>query len=112
MNGRTDEQPSVDGVETEADRRHGGRIRQGMLVSNIGTVTDLSPRGMGVIASRPRKGEIDVIVDSETMGEPILVRAHVRWCRKLGFRRFQIGLEFVDVSDALRQRLTRMDSIG
>ncbi len=84
------------------DRRRHPRVKAGeTLSSNIGRVLDLSPSGVRVMTRRKPKGVLDVALWDIHRG--LTVRARVIWSKRLGFRRYESGLKFIEVSpDAAR----------
>ena len=88
------------------ERRAHGRIDQPSLESDHGRVIDLSRGGMRIEASRRFKGFRTVILDSEEGLLPIACR--VAWNRKLGFRRFETGFEFIHPDQTLMTALARI----
>ncbi len=89
-------------------RRIPGRVPQEMLVSTLGPVLDLSTGGMRVLATRPVDGKLDVELKGGHVG--LTLEAKVSWARRLGFRRFELGLAFVNVDDELAKILTRISN--
>ncbi len=88
------------------DRRAHRRLPQELLQSSLGPVLDLSMIGMRVQSSQRLRGEVDLeLLDLE---EPINLRAEVVWIRRLGFRKFQIGLNFLNVRPEAARQLTRV----
>ena len=52
------------------------------------------------------KGEIEVeLFDLE---QPLILKAEVMWSRRLGFRRYEVGLNFVDIPSHVAKQLTRV----
>lgn len=89
-------------------RRIPGRLPQEQLVCNIGPVLDLSPGGMRVLSTRPRLGSLEIGLRG---GEVSLnLDAKVAWSRRLGFRRHEIGLTFVDVDAEVAGILSRIST--
>lgn len=88
------------------DRRAHGRLPQELLQSSLGPVLDLSMSGIRIRASKPPKGEVEVeLLDIE---EPITLRAEVMWVRRLGFRKYEVGLNFMGVPPEKAKQLTRI----
>lgn len=87
-------------------RRASGRLRQEALDCNLGAVLDLSLGGMRVLCNRPPKGEIDV----ELMGSEVKLRlrGEVVWTRRVGFRKYEVGLNFLRVPAETIKQLTRI----
>ena len=78
-------------------RRIPGRVAQELLVSDLGPVLDLSPGGMRVLATRPHVGKLDVRIRAGDVS--LTLRSNVAWSRRLGFRRHELGLAFIDVDE-------------
>ena len=87
-------------------RRASGRLRQEALACNLGAVLDLSRGGMRVQCNRPPKGEIDV----ELMGSEgkLRLRADVVWSRRVGLRKYEVGLNFLRLPAEMIKQLTRI----
>ncbi|MCH8164094.1 MAG: PilZ domain-containing protein [Planctomycetes bacterium] len=87
-------------------RRAYGRLRQEALDCNLGAVLDLSLGGMRVQCNRPPKGEVDVeLVGSEVK---LRLRAQVVWTRRVGFRKYEVGLNFLRLPAETSKQLTRI----
>ena len=86
------------------DRRRHGRLKAGeTLASNIGRVVDLSSGGMRVLSRRKLKGILDVALWDIHRG--VTLRARVVWTKRLGFRRHESGLKFLDVDPEVARTL-------
>lgn len=88
------------------ERRLHGRLPQELLQSSLGPVLDLSMGGMRVQCAKAPKGWVDVeLLDLEGH---VTVRAEVMWVRKLGFRKYEVGLNFPHVPADVAKQLTRV----
>lgn len=87
-------------------RRIPGRLPQEQLSCDLGPVLDLSPGGMRVLCTRPHLGTMDVGLRGGDVN--INLQAKVAWSRRLGFRRHEIGLAFIDVDKELATILSRI----
>ncbi len=89
-------------------RRVPGRTPQELLYCNLGPVLDLSAGGMRVLSTKRWAGNLDV----ELLGADVslTLRAKVAWAHRLGFRRHEIGLSFVDVDEDVSTILSRISS--
>lgn len=103
----------------ESERRRHGRLKTEGTESSLGQVMDISGSGMRIVrkGSLPVKiGEsfrIDLKIVCEDNGETILpVDVTVRRIQKLGRRKFDIGVEFLNLTDENRSRLTRLARIA
>ncbi len=88
------------------ERRAHGRLTQELLQSSVGSVLDLSMGGMRVHCAKPPKGS--VAVELLDVGGPVTVHAEVMWVRKLGFRKYDVGLGFPHVPSDVAKQLTRV----
>ena len=87
-------------------RRAYGRLRQEALDCNLGVVLDLSLGGMRVQCNRPPKGEIDVELRGSEV--KLRLRAQVVWARRVGFRKYEVGLNFLRLPAETIKQLTRI----
>lgn len=93
-------------------RRKAGRIRLEAVTTSRGDAIDISVAGIGIHSNKAI--EVDTLLDLriEGWGESVSVHARVARCEKAGFRKYEIGLEFIDVEDADRQVLNRIARFG
>ena len=89
-------------------RRIPGRLPQEQLVSSLGPVLDLSAGGMRVLTTRPLLGMRDIGLRGGDFS--VKLSTKVAWSRRLGFRRHEIGLTFLDVDEELASMLSRISS--
>ena len=89
-------------------RRIPGRVPQEMLVCTLGPVLDLSPGGMRVLSTRRRDGKLELTLWGGDL--KLALRARVAWCHRLGFRRHEVGLTFLDVDETVAELLTRISA--
>jgi hypothetical protein len=89
-------------------RRIPGRLPQEQLVCDLGPVLDLSAGGMRVLCTRPLLGKMDVGLRGSDFGVKLCTK--VAWSRRLGFRRHEIGLTFLDVDEKVATMLSRISS--
>lgn len=93
-------------IGTRDGRRIPGRVPQDSLFSSLGPVIDLSSGGMRVLATKPYDGKLRVTLWGGDV--EVVMAAQVAWARRLGFRRHELGVSFLDLDEALRKVLTRM----
>lgn len=88
-------------------RRAHNRLAQEAIRSSLGLVLDLSKGGMRV---QSKKLPEDTVYDVELADDEdtILLRAETAWSNKTGFRRFEIGVKFIDMSSELEARLANL----
>ncbi len=85
------------------ERRRFGRFKAQRLGCDKGVVLDLSGGGMRLRSNRRMNGRIAVKV--WTPREGVTVHGHVVWTRRLGFRKYEIGVEFCDLTPTMKQGL-------
>jgi hypothetical protein len=89
------------------DRRHRGRVKSmGSVTSNLGNVLDISGGGLRVLSKTQMEGEGRVELISTT--DRVIVPARVVWCHKVGFRKYVMGLQFINLTPELTQKLTEI----
>ncbi len=86
------------------DRRRFGRFRGTRLGCNIGRVIDLSGGGLRVRRATRISSQMDVKL--WTAKRQITVPAKVAWVRRIGFRKYEIGLEFRDLTPETQKDLS------
>jgi hypothetical protein len=88
-----------------SDRRRAGRIKGGKLGCSHGAVIDISSGGMRLRSPRSvRCGELEIELWSRT--QRITLRAAAVWCKRVAFRKYEVGLQFCDLTDEARKTLT------
>ena len=87
-------------------RRIPGRLQQDSLECELGPVLDLSAGGMRVLSTRRVDGEVNVSLRGEQVD--LKIRCRIAWIRRLGFRRHELGLTFLDLDDEVSKILTRI----
>ncbi len=87
-----------------ADRRRSGRSKGTRLGCSIGTVIDLSDGGLRIRCSTRLSSQMDVKL--WTANRQITVPAKVAWVRRIGFRKYEVGLEFGDLSPETQKDLS------
>src|SRR5262245_19487678 len=93
---------------TREGRRAPGRVSQEQLGSSLGPVLDLSTGGMRVLAIRPPPPEESLVVRLLSGTVCLDLTCRVAWSRRLGFRRFEVGLSFADVDSEVARILSRI----
>ena len=101
--GRTSE-PMVAAAD---DRRHRDRRDPDWLMCSHGSVLDVSDHGLRLLSPRRLNGFHEIRV-WDNRGSITLV-AGVRWTRRLGFRRHEVGLQLTGLTPAQAEHL---ESIG
>ncbi len=88
-------------------RKYGRRYQEG-LRSDLGVVIDLSAGGMRVLAGRVPKGDFEVCIKSSE-GD-VTVKARIAWSKRRGLTKRELGLEFLEVEEPVRRKLTSISS--
>lgn len=89
------------------DRRAHARLKQEALQCNLGEVIDLSLGGMQIRCTRiPEENILQVEMTHE--GETIKVQAEIVRSNKVGFRKHELGLRFLNVDPETAKQLTRL----
>ena len=90
-----------------ADRRRFGRLKAGeTLACNRGKVLDLSAGGLRLLSRRKLKGMLEVALWDIHRG--LTMQCRVVWTKRLGFRRHESGLTFIDVDPDTARGLTAL----
>jgi len=89
-------------------RRRFVRHPQDLLLSSLGQILDISLGGARVITRLPRSGIIQCKLYG-VEGE-IPVECRVARCQRRALFRYEIGLEFLNVSESLMKKLTRLST--
>ena len=87
-----------------SERRKWGRVKGSRLGCNLGQVMDLSGGGLRLRSTRRLAGKKYVELWSHS--RRVRVLAEVVWAKRLGFRRYELGLQFRDVDDETAKELT------
>ena len=78
----------------DANRRDYRRLPQHQLECNYGPVLDLSGGGMRVISKKALEGTITVLLTGKGIDQKL--KARVTRCKMVGFRVYEVALQFVD----------------
>jgi hypothetical protein len=100
-----------DQVRHDADKRRPGRVVCDRLGCRHGRVCDLSSTGarIEVRAIRsPTMGRPREIVFDTEMGESSPFICRVVWTKRVSLRRFQAGIEFLELTEPQRTELARI----
>ena len=92
------------GLAKAAEKRRFGRVRlAGRVECSLGRIVDLSRGGLRVVSKQRFEGEGTVTIKAN--GRELLIPTRVVWCRKAGFRRYELGLEFTRVTEEVARML-------
>jgi signal transduction histidine kinase len=92
--------PSWDG------RRAHGRFMQESVRSTLGEVIDFSLGGVRLRCKNVPAEQVDLEISDDE--ETLTMRAEVAWSKRLGIRKHEVGLRFVNLSPELAQRVSRL----
>lgn len=81
------------------DRRARIRVPQTELHCSLGQVLDISSTGLRVVCRRIPRDEVTFKLNTKV--DPLPVQAKVVWAKRLGFRKHEIGLLFIQPSPEL-----------
>ncbi len=87
-------------------RRVPGRLPQHMLACDLGPVLDLSTGGMRLLSTRHLSGHVVARLRGDQ--HDLKIPCQVAWIKKLGFRRYEVGLTFLDLEDGVTSLLARI----
>jgi len=93
----------------DIQRRRHGRVLCRDVECSLGTLLDLSASGMRVRTSGkpPAIGSL-FATTLEGLDGPMLVGGVIMWTKRAGFLKFEVGIEFREVTPAMKQTLTRL----
>ncbi len=97
-------------VVAHDDRRDAIRIAQNELESSFGRVLDISVSGMRVVCRHVPKDE-QVEFQLNTTVDPITVIGKIVWTQRLGFRKHEVGLHFINASKELINLVHRCSTL-
>lgn len=92
-----------------SDRRTPARLPQEDLVSDLGPILDLSIGGMRVLCKRRLEGSLKVRLWAFQFY--MNLDGQVVWTKHLGFRRHEIGVQFLNIDDDTAKILSRISAI-
>ncbi len=91
--------------ESKKSRRRAARIPLEWLHCSLGAVLDVSATGMRITSKQaPPDNEFEIEI--RDMHDALTVRATVVWCRRIGLRKREMGLSFLDIDPVTARRLT------
>jgi hypothetical protein len=93
--------------EKPSDRRRHRRVKgTDSVACNLGRVLDISGGGLRVLSKSKAEGQgrVELISTSQR----VIVPARVVWCHKVGFRKYVIGLQFMNMTPELTRQVTEI----
>ena len=101
-------QPPVDRSKLAVwDGRAAGRLLQEVHQCNVGWVLDLSASGARIRSRQPLEGKIELELNAGD-AEMLKVEAEIVWKNQAGFRKFDHGVKFINVSKDLSKKLVQV----
>ena len=90
------------------ERRSAVRVDVRQLKCNLGRVLDLSSGGVRLLCRRKLRGRHEITLFDRDGG--VRVEAEVRWSRRLGLWKHEVGLQFLNVPSDIAVQLTTLVS--
>ena len=90
------------------ENRSAGRVHAGQLKCNLGRVLDLSSGGVRLLSRRKLRGWHEITLADRDGG--VRIEAEVRWSRRHGLWKHEIGLQFLNVPSDIAVQLTTLVS--
>ena len=81
---------------SRTERRESGRLYQETVACNLGSVINLSAGGLRLLSRRRLNGILSVELWDTHQG--LRLRGKVAWCRRIGFRKHEVGVEFLNIT--------------
>lgn len=112
-NGDNPSEPSVD-PSTPDPRRRVARHRTEVITCALGEVTDLSRAGMRLVSKgKPplqagREAQIRLVFPRGS----ILVTVQARWIKRKGLRKYEMGFQFLNLTEAAEKALDSLAHFG
>jgi hypothetical protein len=102
--------PGSVAAATPGNARRFGRVRCQHVRCSLGDVVNLSASGLSArCRGRPAYAVNEpIVVTVEGLDGPFDLPSRVVWVRREGFRRFEVGVAFMAVSDAARRALSAL----
>lgn len=101
-------QRAIERAAAGPEYRRAGRVTVGQLKCNLGRVLDLSSGGVRLLRRRKLKGRHELTLFDRDGG--VRVEAEVRWSRRLGLWKHEVGLQFINVPSDIAAKLKRLFS--
>ncbi len=90
------------------ERRSSIRVNVRQLKCNLGRVLDLSSGGVRLLSRRKLRGWHEITLADSDGG--VRIEAEVKWSRRLGLWKHEIGLQFLNVTPDVATKLTKLVS--
>ena len=101
-------QRAMDHSYAGPERRRAVRVNLQQLKCNLGRVLDLSSCGARLLSRRKLKGWHEITLFDTDGG--VRIKVEVKWSKRLGLWKHEIGLEFLSVPPDIAAQLTTLVS--
>ncbi len=88
---------------SRTERRKSGRLSGETVACNLGSIINLSAGGLRLLSRRRLNGNLSVELWDAHRG--LRLRGKVAWCRRIGFRKHEVGVEFLNISPDIAGKL-------
>ena len=88
------------------ERRKSGRVNEETVACNLGSVINLSTGGLRLLSHRRLNGILSIELWDTHRG--LRLRGKVTWCRRIGFRKHELGVEFINLTPDIAGDLARI----
>ncbi len=99
-------QQATDRSYAGPERRRSVRVNVRQLKCNLGRVLDLSSGGVRLLSRRKLKGWHEITLCDRDGG--VRLEAEVRWSKRRGLFKHEIGLQFLNVPPDVAAKLTAL----
>ena len=90
------------------NRRRHGRVETESVMSNLGTVRDLSAGGMRVSCRRPARVGEELPITLKSNGTIVTIRGRIAWVARTNVLCHQMGVQFIDMNDDLTRAIAQL----
>ena len=99
-------QRSIARLSAGPDHRRAGRVHVKQLKCNLGRVLELSSGGVRLLSRRKLRGRHEIKLFDSDVG--LRIEAEVKWSRRHGLWKHEIGLQFPNVPSDIATKLTTL----
>lgn len=99
--------PEKPEITTSSDHRRHGRLRCNSLTCTLGQILDMSGSGMRVYTKKKPSNTVNDItmITINTMPKSLDVKIRIVWIHHVGFRKYELGLEYEDLTQGTRSAI-------
>lgn len=99
-------QRAIDRASAGPQNRRAGRVIVGALKCDVGRVLDVSATGVRLLSRHKLTGRAEINLFDEDGG--VRLEAEVRWSKRHGLVKHQIGLQFLNVPPDVAAKLSAL----